>query len=265
MTVKGTVLEKILDKKAEEVARLKQDIDFHDLRRQAETAPPAHDFIASLREAPRNAVIAEIKKASPSAGTLKNDLRVDHWADQYQQGGAMALSVLTDGPFFGGHMEDLIQARRAVNLPILRKDFMMDPVQIYQARAAGADAILLIVAALDQALLKDMFDQAVALGLTALVEVHQEKELETALALKPPLLGINNRDLTTLEVSLDTCLRLRPMVTNGTLVVAESGIKGPQDVARLRSQGLDAFLVGTLLMKSRDPRAMLDALCRAGV
>ena len=264
MSVKGTVLEKILDKKMDEVARLKQETDIHTLRLQAEATAPARDFTASLRQAPHTAVIAEIKKASPSAGTLKSDVRIDHWAGEYQKGGAAALSVLTDGPFFGGHLDDLKQARQAVGLPILRKDFIIDPLQVYQARAAGADAILLIVAALDRSLLHDLYQQALALGLTALVEVHQEEEIDAALALNPPLLGINNRDLTTLEVSLETCLKLRPRVTNGALVVAESGIKGPQDVARLRSHGLNAFLVGTLLMQAPDPRAMLDALCRAG-
>lgn len=264
MTVKGTVLEKILDQKKDEVAVLKTGTTFHDLRRQAETAPAALDFTTSLRQAPGLAVIAEIKKASPSAGTLRRNVQVGPWAEQYQKGGAAALSVLTDQPFFGGCLDDLEQARQAVSLPILRKDFVIDPVQLYQTRAAGVDAVLLIVAALDQALLRDLFQQALALGLTPLVEVHQEAEIEAALDLNPRLLGINNRDLATLKVSLETCLRLRPLVTNGALVVAESGIKGPEDLARLHRHGLDAFLVGTLLMQAPDPLAMLQALCRAG-
>ena len=263
MAGEGTVLEKILIKKRGEVQALKRT-DVAELKKQALGAPPARDFLSALRGCTHVPIIAEIKKASPSAGNLRSDVDVAAWARTYEAAGAAALSVLTDGPFFGGHLQDLAEARGAVNLPALRKDFIIDPVQLYQSRAAGADAVLLIIAALEPDQLVELFEEAQSLGLTVLVEVHKEDELEPALALDPPLLGINNRNLKTLDVSLDTCLALRPRVNNGALVVGESGIKGPEDVARLRSGGLDAFLIGTTLMKTDHPAEMLQSLCRAG-
>jgi len=260
----GPHLARILAKKYEEVAELKSRVDRRDLKRQAEEAPPGRDFSAALRDCPRVPIIAEIKKASPSAGTIKSSVNVGRLAQEYQAGGAAALSVLTDQPFFGGSLADLAEARQAVNLPLLRKDFLIDPLQLYQARIAGADAVLLIVAALEPAQLAELFYEALELGLTPLVEVHREEEMAAALSLNPPLIGLNNRDLATLEVSLETCLRLRPLVTNGALVVGESGINEPADIARLRAAGLDAFLVGTALMRAVEPKALLAALSRAG-
>ena len=260
----GTVLDRILDKKTEAVAELKSRRPAQELKRLAKEAPPARNFLAALRDCPRVPIIAEIKKASPSAGSIKTGVDVAVWAAEYEAGGAAALSVLTDGPFFGGDLEDLAQARDAVSLPVLRKDFIIDAAQIHESRAAGADAILLIAAALDPSLLSDLFHEATEAGLTVLVEAHTEEELAEALALNPPLLGINNRDLKTMTVSLETCLRLRPLVPEGALVAAESGIGGPEDVSRLRQGGLEAFLIGTTLMKSPDPRATLARLCTAG-
>jgi len=260
----GPHLARILAKKGEEVAELKSRVDRRDLKRQAEDAPPSRDFLAALQNCPHVPIIAEIKKTSPSAGTIKSGVDVRRLAQEYQTGGAAALSVLTDQPFFGGSLADLAEARPAVNLPILRKDFLIDPLQLYQARAAGADAVLLIVAALEPVRLAELFHEALELGLTPLVEVHRENEVPTALALNPPLIGLNNRDLTTLEVSLETCLRLRPLITNGALVVAESGINEPAEVALLRAAGLNAFLVGTALMRAADPKSLLTALGRAG-
>ena len=179
-------------------------------------------------------------------------------ARAYAAGGAAACSVLTDGPFFGGSLADLARVRGAVQVPLLRKDFILHPAQIYQARLAGADALLLIAAALEPEQLAALYAEALALGLTPLIEVHAAQELP------PVLVGVNNRDLKTLAVDLGTCLRLRPLIPASTLVVAESGIRGPQDVARLQAGGLDAFLVGTLLMRASDPQAAVAALAAAG-
>ncbi|MBI4800481.1 MAG: indole-3-glycerol phosphate synthase TrpC [Desulfarculus sp.] len=258
-----SVLARILASKRQEVAALKAARPLADLRRQALDAPPPRPFLAALLRAPRAALIAEIKRSSPSAGSLAGAISVADQALAYALGGAAACSVLTDAPFFGGSLADLAEARAAVSLPILRKDFIIDEIQVYEARAAGADAVLLIVAALETARLAELFGLAGELGLTALIEVRAQEELAPALALHPPLLGINNRDLHTLAVSLDTCLRLRPLVPAGITVVAESGIETPADVARLHAGGLRAFLVGSALMRSPDPRGMVAALVEA--
>jgi indole-3-glycerol phosphate synthase len=265
MAVKTTVLDRILAKKREEVAELRQSTDMEHLKRQADQASEPRDFLQALRACPHVPIIAEIKKASPSLGDIRTGFHVGAWAKKYEAGGAAALSVLTDGPFFGGCLADLEEARTTVGIPVLRKDFIIDPVQIFQARSAGADAILLIVAALDRNRLEELFRLARALGMTPLVEVHTAEELESALRLDPPLIGINNRDLTTLDVSLDTSLTLRPMITNDALVVSESGITGPENIRRLKAGGIDAFLVGTLLMKTDHPESALKELCQAAV
>ncbi|MEW5912127.1 MAG: indole-3-glycerol phosphate synthase TrpC [Thermodesulfobacteriota bacterium] len=255
------VLRRILEQKQAEVAALAGRAP--ELRRLAADIPPPRDFLAALRARPGRAVIAEVKRASPSAGPLTAAVDPAAQAARYQNGGAAALSVLTDGPFFQGSLADLRQARAAVALPVLRKDFIIDPAQLYESRAAGADAVLLIAAALEPPQLKDLYQQAVGLGLAVLVEVHQETELVPALALNPPLVGVNNRDLRTMRVDLDTSLRLRPLIPAATTVVAESGIAGPEQVTRLRAGGLDAFLVGSHLMRAPDPAAALRALVEA--
>ncbi|MFH1059512.1 MAG: indole-3-glycerol phosphate synthase TrpC, partial [Pseudomonadota bacterium] len=225
-------------------------------------APPAKDFVAALAARPI-AVIAAIKKASPSAGAIRPGLNVPGQARAYAAGGAAALSVLTDAPFFGGSLADLAAARGAVDLPVLRKDFIIDPMQLHQARSAGADAALLIAAALTPEQLAALYAEALAVGLTPLIEVHAVKELGPVLELEPPLIGVNNRDLTTLEVDLATAERLRGIIPAHIPVVAESGISGPADVARLAAAGIRAFLVGTALMKSAEPTAALRALIGA--
>jgi indole-3-glycerol phosphate synthase len=256
----GTVLDRILDQKAEHVQRLKRNLDPAQLWDLAQAAGPPRDFLGALARTDGPAVIAEIKKASPSAGALRHDVDPAAWAERYQRAGAAALSVLTDRPFFGGSLEDLIAARSAVDLPVLRKDFIIDPVQLLEARAAGADAVLLIAAALETPLLADLFRQARELHLTPLVEVHHRDELDAALALDPPLLGVNNRDLKTLTVSLRTALDLGRLIPNETLAVAESGLEGPEDVVRLESAGYRAFLIGSSLMKAADPEAKLRTI-----
>lgn len=254
------VLKKILAGKDREVAALKEQEPLAQLRERALNGPVVRDFLAALKKPGRVPVIAEIKRRSPSAGDLAQGASADIQAKAYEAGGAAAISILTDGPHFGGSLADLESARLASGLPVLRKDFIIDQAQIYQARAAGADAVLLIAAALEPEELKRLYQLTRELGMSALIEVHQPGELEPVLALDPPLIGINNRNLDTLEVSLQTCLDLRPMIPPGTLVVAESGVKSPQDVARLRAAGLDAFLVGSSLMSAGDPQQALSAL-----
>lgn len=258
-----SVLARILASKRQEVAALRAATPLADLRRQALDTPAPRGFLAAIKTAPGAALIAEIKRSSPSAGGINQGVAVGEQARAYGAGGAAALSVLTDGPFFGGSLADLHEARAAVDLPILRKDFIIDEAQIYQARAAGADAVLLIVAALEPARLAELYGLAEELGLTSLVEVHAQEELAPALALRPGLVGINNRDLKTLSVNLETCLRLRPLLPAGLTVVAESGIATPADVARLRAGGLGAFLVGSALMRASDPQALVAALVGA--
>jgi len=259
----ASILERILAAKRAEVAALKRAGRAGELRRLAEAAPAGRDFLAALRRCPGPAVIAEIKKASPSSGRLGDGLEAAELARCYRAGGAAALSVLTDGPYFNGSLDDLVQARRAVDLPVLRKDFIIDPVQLHQARAAGADAVLLIAAALEPELLAGLYAEARGLGLCPLIEVHARVELEPVLRLEPEVVGLNNRNLADLSVSLETSLRLRPFLPAGVLAVSESGIREPQDVARLRAGGLDAFLIGTALVRSADPTAALRRLIGA--
>ncbi len=223
--------------------------------------PPASNFLLALKNCPHVPIIAEIKRASPSEGSLKEEVSVGILASSYREGGAAAISVLTDGPFFNGSIGDLEEARGAVDLPILRKDFIIDRAQLFESRIAGADAALLIAAALNPTQLQDLFLEAIEIGLTPLVEVHKEEELAPVLELNPPIIGINNRDLSTLKVSLETCIRLRPLIPPGVIVLGESGIEGPDDLERLLEAGMDAFLIGTTLMRSSDPKAMVSVLC----
>ncbi len=217
----------------------------------------------ALRNAPRTAIIAEIKRRSPSRGELAPGAAVPVRARAYQAGGAAALSVLTDLPFFGGTLADLAAAREAVSLPALRKDFIIDPAQVYEARAAGADAVLLIAAALEGPQLAELYHLAKGLGLEVLLEVHKAAELEPVLALDPALVGVNNRDLKSMAVSLETSRELRKLLPAGITVVAESGVSRPEEVRALKAAGLNAFLVGTSLMLAPDPTATLRGLVEA--
>ncbi|QEA14531.1 indole-3-glycerol phosphate synthase TrpC [Comamonas flocculans] len=261
------ILQAICATKAQEVAAGKARMPLTTLRARAEAAAPARDFVASLRAriaAGQAAVIAEIKKASPSQGVIRADFQPAQLARSYARGdGALAaacLSVLTDAPYFQGAPEYLQQARAACALPVLRKDFMIDPWQVHEARAMGADCILLIAACLEDGQMADMEALAHALGMAVLVEVHDAPELERALRLKTPLIGINNRNLRSFEVSLQTTLRLRPQVAPDRLLVAESGIATRADVQTLRAAGIQAFLIGETLMRSDDPGLALGQL-----
>jgi indole-3-glycerol phosphate synthase len=257
------ILKKILDRKAEEVAACKRSAALDVVKQQAADADPVRGFKAALQEkmhAGVAAVIAEIKKASPSRGILRQDFDPEQIAISYENGGAACLSVLTDIDFFKGADAYLQQARAACSLPVLRKDFVIDPYQVYEARALGADCILLIVSALDDDLLRELLQLAGELGMDALVEVHDATELARALAMPAPLLGINNRNLRTFETRLDTTLGYLQQIPDDRLVVTESGIHTVDDVALMRSHGVDCFLVGEAFMKAPEPGAKLGEL-----
>ena len=257
------ILKNILAVKREEVAAAKAAKPLAALRAEAEAQAPARDFVGALRRKMAHgeaAVIAEIKKASPSKGVLRPDFDPAAIAADYQRHGAACLSVLTDRQFFQGHADYLGQARKAGTLPVLRKDFMVDAYQIYEARAMGADAILLIVAALDLASMRDMEALAAALGMAVLVEAHDGAEVDLALQLATPLLGINNRDLRSFAVKLDTTLDQLARIGPDRIVVSESGIRSQADVALLRGRGVPAFLVGEAFMRAASPGAELARL-----
>ncbi|MED5620558.1 indole-3-glycerol phosphate synthase TrpC [Ideonella sp. BN130291] len=257
------ILQRIVAVKRDEVAAARRGRDFASLRRDAEQRGDLRDFAGALQAqvtAGRPAVIAEVKKASPSKGVLREHFVPADIAASYAEHGAACLSVLTDRQFFQGDAEYLRQARAACALPVLRKDFMIDPYQVLEARAMGADCILLIAACLDDALMADLEACAFDLGMAVLVEVHDGDELERALRLKTPLVGINNRNLRSFEVTLDTTLNLLPQVPRDRLLVTESGILQPGDVKRMRDAGVNAFLVGEAFMRADDPGAALAQL-----
>lgn len=253
------ILARIVARKRDEVVARRAARPLASLRRAAEAAPPPRGFRAAL-EASRPAVIAELKRASPSAGTIRADFDPVAIAKSYRDAGATCLSVLTDEPFFQGADCHLRAARGACALPVLRKDFVIDPYQVYETRALGADCLLLIVAALDAGRLAELAMLAREVGLDALVEVHDRRELDIALAADPTLVGINNRDLKTFETSLETTVSLAPGMPDGVTVVAESGIRTAAEVRRLRAVGVEAFLVGTALLREADPGAALRRL-----
>ena len=257
------ILEKILATKRSEVAEARTDVPLVEMRARAAAATPPRDFVGALRMklgAGKPAVIAEIKKASPSKGVIRPDFRPAEIAASYEAGGAACLSVLTDVEYFQGSPGYLMQARAACSLPVLRKDFMIDPYQVVEARAMGADCILLIVAALELKQMQDLEALALELGMAVLVESHNAEELDAALQLKTPLQGINNRNLRSFEVSLDTTLGLLPKIGPERIVITESGILAPADVAHMRSNGVNTFLVGEAFMRADDPGAELARL-----
>ncbi|MBI3997712.1 MAG: indole-3-glycerol phosphate synthase TrpC [Armatimonadetes bacterium] len=257
-----TVLDEIIAHKRQEVAASRSAVSLADLQARAAAAPPARDFAAAIAGPPVR-IIAEVKRASPSAGAIRADADPAAVARLYQDAGAAAISVLTDARYFHGSAEDLRAVRGAVGLPALRKDFVVDPYQVYEARALGADAVLLIAGTVERGELAALARLAGALGMTALVEVYSEAHLDDGLAAGARVIGINNRDLRNFSVDLETTARLRPRIPQGIAVVSESGIETPADVARVCRAGIDAILVGTALMASPDPAAHLRALRRA--
>lgn len=262
-----TILDQILAHKRAEVAAARAAFPAGELERRAhELGEPTRGFRAALRDSPRPRIVAEIKRRSPSRGEIRPDFEPVDCARAYAEGGAAALSVLTDEHYFGGRLEHLEKVRRAVDLPLLRKDFVVEAYQIHEARVRGADAVLLIAAAFGSARapadLARLRRAAAEVGLDALVEVHDEGELDAALAAGADLIGINNRDLRSFEVDLGVTERLAARVPGGTVVVAESGISGPADIARLEAAGAHAFLVGESLMRQTDLASALRRLRR---
>lgn len=257
------ILERILATKREEVARGRAGVSLGEMERRARARPEARDFVGAMRAkiaVGKPAVIAEVKRASPSKGLLRADFDPAAIARSYAAGGAACLSVLTDAQYFQGSADHLVAARGACALPVLRKDFIVDPWQVFEARAMGADCILLIVAALDAATMAALEALAADLGMAVLVEAHDDAELDAALRLRTPLVGVNNRNLRTFETRLETTLDLLPRIPAGRVLVTESGILAPADVGRLRSAGIGAFLVGEAFMRADDPGRALGGL-----
>ena len=253
------VLERIVRVRRQAVEEAKRSTTEAKLRERAGAAPPTRDFAAALTRDAIN-VIAELKKASPSRGVLRESFNPAVLAPALEEAGAAALSVLTEPEFFQGGLEDLQLVRKLTGLPVLRKDFLFDPYQLYEARAARADAFLLIVALLEPDALRRLVSLGNALGMMALVEVHTEEELKQALDAEAEIVGVNNRNLKTFEVSLETSLRLVEMIPEECVAVSESGLRSHSDLARLRAAGFDAFLIGEHLMRSAEPGLALREL-----
>ena len=263
MSATPDILRKILKRKAEEIAEHSAALSIKELSRQIEATSASRDFFKAIKTriaSGKPAVIAEIKKASPSKGVLREDFHPDAIAQSYENGGATCLSVLTDRDFFQGSDEYLGEARGACTLPVLRKDFIIDPYQVYESRSIGADCILLIVAALGDAQLRELSGLAAHLEMDVLVEVHNAGELERAVTLNTPLIGINNRNLHSFDTRLETTLELLDSVPQDRIVVTESGILQRADVAMMREHGVQAFLVGEAFMKAADPGMELASL-----
>jgi indole-3-glycerol phosphate synthase len=255
-----SILDEIVAKKRREVAHWQESIPVETLRQAIDQVPPPRDFLAALTGHPPIRLIAEVKKASPSAGVIREDFDPAAIAKIYEQHGAACISVLTDAPFFQGRLDHLRQVRAAVNLPVLRKDFIIDRYQVLEARSAGADAVLLIAECLDDYALRDLHEAILELGMTPLVELYEPENLHRVLDAGAQLIGINNRDLHTFYVDLDHCIRLRSKIPPGRTVVAESGIRTRADVLHLQSAGLHAMLVGETLMREPDIGRAVDTL-----
>ena len=257
-----SILQKILEVKRTEVEKRKREVSLAELKQRLVQAPPIRPFAQAIRRQANEPIrlIAELKKASPSKGVFRDDFEPEAILRAYEKSPASALSILTDEPFFQGSLDNLLLARQLTTKPLLRKDFIVDEFQLYEARIYGADAVLLIVAALDESQLRDLLKLAMELNMDALVEVHTEDELEKALRAGAQIIGVNNRNLRTFEVDLNTTLKLRKLVPTDCIVVSESGIETREQVRRLEEAGVDAILVGETLVRSPDPTAKAKEL-----
>jgi indole-3-glycerol phosphate synthase len=261
-----TALDKIIEYKRDEVAALKRESRFSDLDAKARSAGSPRGFakaLSAVADTDQNALICELKRKSPSAGEILPGADPVGIATEYEAGGAACLSVLTDGPSFGGSLQDFAAIRRAVSIPMLRKDFMIDPIQVAEARAWGADCVLVIMASLDDGQAAELTNCAIDYGMDVLVETHNEAELERGLRLPSPLIGVNNRDLKRMVTDLSTTERLAPLIPQDRQLVAESGISTPEHIARLRTCGARRFLIGESLMKRGSLRQSAVAALRA--
>ena len=259
----SSVLDSIVDGVRADLAVRQAQVDFAEIKRRAQAAPPARDVMAALR-APGIGVIAEVKRRSPSKGDLATIADPAQLAAAYAEGGARVISVLTEQRRFGGSLADLAAVRAVVDIPVLRKDFIVSPYQVHEARAFGADLVLLIVAALEQNVLVSLLDRVESLGMTALVEVHNEEEADRALEANARVIGVNARDLRTLEVDRSVFERIAPGLPNNVVKIAESGVRGPHDLIRYASAGADAVLVGEGLVTQKSPRDAVAELVNAG-
>lgn len=260
MTAVPTILDEILARKQADVAAAKERVPERELAARLPDAPPVRDFAGALAGADGIGLIAEIKKASPSAGIIREDFDAVKIGTTYEVHGAHCLSVLTDEPFFQGKLQYLTEVRRAVGIPVLRKDFLIDPYQVLEARTAGADCVLLIAECLDDDRLRELYEDAAELGMDSLIELYDPDNLDRVLQLEPRLIGVNNRNLKTFVTELDHSLSLLDRIPEGTLFVSESGIRTRDDVERLQSAGVDAILVGESLMRSPDVGRAVDEL-----
>ncbi|MEQ9617555.1 MAG: indole-3-glycerol phosphate synthase TrpC [Deltaproteobacteria bacterium] len=258
--MKGTILDTILENKISEIDEARESLPLQSLKELLKDSEAPRDFFRAIRPGGALKIIAEIKHASPSKGVFREDFDPVKIARSYSDAGASALSVLTDEKFFRGSLTYLRKVREAVGIPLLRKDFIVDPYQVYEARYYGADAVLLIVAALGQDMLEELLELTHSLGLNAVVEVHNEGELERALQAGSRIIGINNRDLRTFEVDLGVSARLAKMIPPEIIVIAESGIGSSRDIGSLREEGVHVFLIGETFMKAPDPGAELKKL-----
>jgi indole-3-glycerol phosphate synthase len=246
----ANILKKIVARKREEIAEAKSRCSADELKSRLSEAPPVRDFVGALREAEGMGLIAEVKKASPSAGIIREDFHPVEIAKTYAEHGASCISVLTDEHFFQGHLDYLVEIRRAIDQPVLRKDFLLDPYQVVEARSAGADCVLLIAECLDDGSLHELYEEALKLGMSALVELYEPENLKRVLKLNPPMIGINNRNLKTFVTDFEHTIRLRSQIPSDCLVISESGIRTREDVQKLASAGVGGILVGETLMRS---------------
>lgn len=254
------ILRQIVDHKRTEVSAARLRVPQNELAQRVHSAPPIRDFAAALHRKHPMGLIAEVKRASPSAGLIRADFSPTEIARSYARAGAACISVLTDEKFFQGHLSYLSEIRQVVEVPLLRKDFILDEYQIFEGRAAGADCVLLIAECLDDAQLRDLYQAALGLGMQALVEIHEPENLDRVLRLDPVMLGVNNRDLRVMKTNLGHCIELRSRVPQGVLFVGESGIHTREHVDRLVAGGVHAMLVGETLMKSPDIEAKVREL-----